>query len=143
MNNINPKLWGPPAWDFLFYILASYPDSPTISDKENIKIFFDSLKNVLPCYSCRINYNTHLNKYPLGNNELMSRYNLINWLINVKNEINMSQNKALISYDDVINKYIYGNVTSFFYTYNKILTIVLIIVLIVILIYYAKSNLKD
>src|ERR1700744_3125039 len=106
MNNIDPKLWGPPTWDFLYYVALSYPDNPTQQEKENMQTFFIIIGKVLPCETCRFNYVTHMTKHHLDSISLSSRYNLINWLININNEINLSHGKSFITYDYVVNKYL-------------------------------------
>jgi hypothetical protein len=104
-NSFDPDLWGPGGWKFLHYITLSYPDKPTQNDKNNILTFFNSVGNVLPCEKCRNNYYNHLKKYPLDNNTVSSRYNLVNWLINVHNEVNIMNNKKTINFDQFINIY--------------------------------------
>jgi hypothetical protein len=139
MNNINPLYWGPPAWDFLFYCAVAYPDEPTGEDKQNIVIFLNMLKNILPCSTCRGNYQNHLQKYPLTDNDVSSRHNLINWLITIRNQVNATQNKPPITYEYIIDKYVNGISHNFFSRHHKIITILLILLLIILLICYLKS----
>ena len=44
----------------LHFIALAYPEKPSEEQKKNYKIFFDSLKNVLPCILCSNNYKKHL-----------------------------------------------------------------------------------
>ena len=48
----NPKIWGPKAWFFIETIILSYPDNPTLNDKNTFKNFFNSLAFILPCRKC-------------------------------------------------------------------------------------------
>ena len=107
INNISPEEWGPPAWRFLHYITFSYPDNPTNIDKQNMLSFFSSLGLILPCEKCRMNFSKHTSLYPLNNEALNSRFDLVNWLINVHNEVNKMNGKRIYTYDEVVNDYLY------------------------------------
>ena len=54
------KDWGPGAWSFIHYVALAYPENPTGEDKENYKMFYANLINVLPCQKCALNYQKHL-----------------------------------------------------------------------------------
>jgi hypothetical protein len=138
MNNINPTLWGPHAWKILHYITVAYPDNPTSKDKENIKNFFMSFSNVIPCENCRIHFALNLNKYPLTDSILSSKYNLINWLRDIHNEVNNRTGKPLMSYDDLIREYSDKKDNS--NNNIEIVTIILLIVIIILIFIYIKLN---
>ena len=57
---MEPNIWGPSAWTFLHTIALQYPELPTDDDKKQYYIFFNSLKDVLPCPNCRMHYSEHL-----------------------------------------------------------------------------------
>jgi hypothetical protein len=109
INSIDPNLWGPHGWAFLHYITLSYPDKPTQQDKNNIITFFNSVGNVLPCEKCRYNFDSHLKKFPLDNNTVNSRYNLVNWLVNIHNEVNLMNGKKTVSFDESVQIYLNKN----------------------------------
>ena len=100
MNNNN--IWGPPAWTFLHTITFNYPNNPSEKDKQNYYTFFDSLKYVLPCDKCKKHYRD--NSRDLKDN-LNSRDDLVKWLIDIHNDVNIKNNKSVWSYADVYNKY--------------------------------------
>jgi hypothetical protein len=134
--NINPKLWGYHGWSFLYYIILSYPNNPSEIQKNNIYNFFILVGKVLPCEKCRINYANHIIKYPLTDKILSSKQNLLNWFININNEVNILLNKPLVSYNEIINRYLNQNNP---YIFNKqLLTIIIIIVLIILFIIILK-----
>lgn len=142
MNNIDPKIWGRPGWDFLFYIAISYPDIATKQDMINMKTFLYSLGNVLPCITCRYNYSNNLGKYPLNESVLSSRYNLINWMLNIYNEIRMSNGKNFITYEDIISRYVNNKNNNFNYITINLIIICLVIIIIIILICMIKFKQK-
>lgn len=135
MFNIDPKRWGRPMWDSLYYICASYPDSADQDEQETIKTYFTIIGRLLPCEICRSNYKNHIKKHPITNDVLKSRYDLINWLISIDNEIRSMHGKPLITYEQVVAKYI--TLPQPFITNKMIISLVLIL-LIVMLIVFAK-----
>ena len=99
---MEPTIWGPPAWKFLHTITFQYPEYPTDKDKKEYFIFFNSLRNVLPCPNCREHYSNNFQKYPI---RLESRNDLIEWLIDIHNEVNEMTQKRKYSYEEVYEIY--------------------------------------
>lgn len=133
----NPEVWGPGAWLFLHTITLNYPNNPTQKDKENYKNFFTSLKNVIPCKNCAKHYSDNLNTYPIINS-LNSKQDLVNWLIDIHNEVNVKNEKRKYSYNEVINKYnkLYSPKTNYY-------LIIIVILLILFAIYFLKNIIKE
>ena len=136
---MDPEIWGPPAWIFLHSITLNYPNNPTIYDKQYYKNFFINLHHILPCEWCSKNYIHHLKKYPIDN-YLNTKKNLVQWLINVHNEINKIFNKKTIDYTEFITIYkkIYNKKNTFFTIHNIIIFIlsIIIITLTILCIYF-------
>ena len=63
-KNINPKKWGPPAWQFIDAIIAGYPAKPNKREINKMTDFMHSLSEILPCSSCRKNIYNFTTKYP-------------------------------------------------------------------------------
>lgn len=103
--NIKPNVWGPPGWKFLHYVTLGYPNNPTNVDKINIKNFFINVGKILPCLKCRHNFEQHLIKYPLNDDVLSSRINLVKWLFNIHNEVNIKTNKPIKQFSDFMDEY--------------------------------------
>ena len=132
MNNIDPIIWGPSGWKFMHYITLSYSNNPTSKDKNNIKNFFMSVKKVLPCKNCQLNFEKHLEMYPLNEEVLKNRESLVIWFMNIHNRVNNLHNKKEYTSDKIYNEYILSyNNTYDNYKYN------LLIILLLILIYFA------
>lgn len=138
MNNINPKLWGPSAWSFLFYIIISYPDNPTIDDKNNMINFFTSMGKILPCEKCRINFSNHLKKFPINDIVLSNRQNLSQWLGSIYNEVRHMNRLSPLTYPQILQKYIEKKDGSDIKI--NIIFILCMIILLIILIFYLKSK---
>lgn len=128
---MNPKIWGPPTWFFLHSVTLGYPVKPTDIDKQNIKEFFESVGKILPCGKCKDNYKKHLSKLPLNETVLSSRDNLVKWLIDVHNEVNIATNKSILNYDQAIENFIASqNKNDNTMVMISIITIIVIILII-------------
>ena len=142
--NIDPKIWGPFSWKFIHYITIGYPEQPTEQNKKDIYNFLTSMGRLLPCEKCRYNFSQHLIKFPLSDEITSSRTRLINWLINIHNEVNISTNKPILTYDqasslytDSINGLVEHSGSTFLTNISmdsRLLTIIITVILIVIII---------
>jgi len=84
----------------------SYPKEPTEQDKQIYLRFFNDLQNIIPCDKCQYNYSNNLEKYPIESG-LKTRETLIQWLINIHNEVNKENGSPEYTYDQVIEEYQY------------------------------------
>ena len=128
---MDPNVWGPHAWIFLHSITLNYPLNPTKKDIKHYYNFFTNLKYILPCDKCRYHYTQNLIKYPLTNKILLSKKNLINWLINIHNSVNKLNNKKIYSYNQVINIY-----NKLYNPNNKIIGQYIIVIILFLLAFY-------
>jgi hypothetical protein len=103
--NFDPRGWGKYAWPFLFAIVFSYPKNPSMEDADECKNLFEALIILLPCLNCRGNYKKHLKQFPLDDDALSNRINLIEWLYNINNAINETLDKPTYSLNETINYY--------------------------------------
>lgn len=102
---MNSAIWGPHAWIFLHSITLSYPSCPTNQDKKNYKSFFESLKDILPCDKCKLNYSNHLITTPLTDKILSNKESFIKWLIDIHNNVNKENGKPIMDYDSILRMY--------------------------------------
>ena len=103
---MNPKFWGPHAWIFLHSITMNYTKKPTEQDKQIYFKFFNDLLDIIPCEKCQYNYSNNLKKFPIEP-ALENREKVIQWLINIHNEVNKETGKDIYTYDQVIEEYQY------------------------------------
>ena len=99
---IGPDKWGVHGWKFIHHIALGYPYNPTENDKNDYKNFFSLLGNVLPCSICSDHYKKHLLIYPLTDIVLSSKINLINWTIDMHNEVNKQNGKKIYNYTEAL-----------------------------------------
>ena len=134
------NVWGPSAWKFLHTITFQYPENPTDIEKRQYYVFFNSLKDVLPCPNCREHYSVNFDKIPI---QMESRKELIEWLIDIHNEVNVMIGKREYSYDEVYQLYnkMYSNSNSNSNsTITSNSTIFFIILLLLVIGYYYYIN---
>ena len=79
-KNIDPKVWGPHAWQFL----ADCAESIDEDSYDDYKLLIDLLPDVLPCAQCR----GHCREY-LDLNPLPSVEGIHNWLADFKSHVSM------------------------------------------------------
>lgn len=111
IKSIDPEYWGKSGWIFLNSIALTY--EPIY--KENYRQFILQLPYILPCKTCGENLKKNMSTL---DNALQSKKNLIQWLINVRNDIyddnhmewkrkNFKQtiNEIFYSYSTKVNAY--------------------------------------
>ena len=146
-----PNAWGPYGWNFLHYVTLGYPKNPDNDDKKNYKLFFESLKNILPCPKCAKHYEENLKVLPLTDDILDDKEKFIKWLIDVHNRVNVSTGKPEMEYNEarksIEKPYLYykNNNNNNKNNNNNIhyLLIILILVAVIIYLYYKKKYNKN
>lgn len=101
--HLGPDIWGPHGWKFIHFVALGYPKNPNPKDKENYKTFFNILSTILPCSICNDHLKINLIKYPLTDEILSDRIKLLNWTIDLHNEVNKINNKKIINYNEGLN----------------------------------------
>lgn len=101
---MNPAVWGPHFWFVLHLVSFHYPDPPNTFDKESFKAFYHAIKEILPCAKCRKHYKTYLSQYPIEPN-LDRRIDLIRWVIQIHNFVNVKLGKPVLRDTDVFTIY--------------------------------------
>lgn len=84
---MDPNVWGPPLWTFMHTLSFNYEKNPTKVDKQNMFNFFDSLRHVIPCETCRNHYDEFFKKNNIQK-ALNSRDELIDWVLACHNNVN-------------------------------------------------------
>lgn len=140
-----PEIWGQYAWNFIHLVTLDYPDNPTDIDKQNYYEFFNTLQNVLPCAKCRNNLSHHLKKYPLTDQVLSSRSNLVKWAIDLHNVVNYYTGKPMLNYIEAmneINKLVHPEKKFFSKPLYLFLLLIAIIILCYLIYYYIFNRKK-
>jgi hypothetical protein len=141
MNKIsfNPELWGNHGWVFLQHVALSYPNNASNEIKKSYKEFYYSLKDVLPCETCSLNFSDHIEKIPIDE-YLKNRNTLFSWIIKIHNEVNKITNKKMLNENDLKEQYLYQNKPSFYI--NPRIKMIFAISCSILFLYLLKKILK-
>ncbi len=104
-KNTNIEAWGPHLWHSIHLIALNAPDKPSTSDKLNYKMFFESLKDVIPCLTCADAYAEHLQSLSIDQ-YLDSAANLFAWTVHIHNMVNETYGKKKWSVEDAREFYV-------------------------------------
>jgi hypothetical protein len=103
------SIWGSNTWNSLHCITFGYPEQPTEENKQHYKIFFESIKFVLPCCTCRKHFAEHTKKgssFEIKYEIFENRKTLTKWLYDLHSHVNkMLEMKYDITYEDLCEKY--------------------------------------
>jgi hypothetical protein len=95
---MDTRFWGPPAWILLHTIAYNYV--PNEINREIYALFFENLKNVLPCIYCRASYTEYISLEPIQK-YLNSSKDLSLWLYKIHNLVNNKlRSQGLINWED-------------------------------------------
>ncbi len=103
IKQINPRYWGKQSWIFLNSLGLVYSEEK----KQDYELFFSKLGNLLPCEICSSHYNLFL---PKLTNALENKTTFVNWLLEIRNDINIKSNKPVLSMSDIINEIFFSQV---------------------------------
>tara|TARA_A100001015_G_scaffold72293_1_gene80224 strand:- start:1050 stop:1541 length:492 start_codon:yes stop_codon:yes gene_type:complete len=141
---MGPETWGPHGWKFIHFITMGYPSNPSKYDKEHYKDFFLNLSYVIPCGLCADNYKDHLRIYPIDENVLSNRENLMEWGVKMHNLVNKSNGKEeytiqkafkLISKEDLVDRQQCNSSVKIDKYQNKPMNVSKLIILLTIIIF--------
>lgn len=94
--------WGPVGWKFLHACTFAYPETPDPARQRQMRAFWDSLPDVLPCGLCGSHLREMLRRSPPP---LHSRDELSRWCVDRHNEVNLRLGKATRDYASVAREY--------------------------------------
>jgi len=101
----NPSIWGPPTWFFLHSMTLALPDKVPAEQQVAIKSFMNSLAKLLPCYLCRVHLAESMSALPIDM-YLDSQQTMVQWMIDIHNNVNNLKHKRQWTNEEVLNKYV-------------------------------------
>ena len=102
--HLPPEVWGPIFWSTIHITALAYPDAPSYAEKKAAKEFYNSFSLLLPCPVCRTHYTEVLKAMPVDS-FLDKKASLIEWTLNVHNQVNKQLGKPEISLSEFYAKY--------------------------------------
>ena len=100
---MTPKFWGRYGWYFFHLVTYGYPKNPTDLDKQHYREYIMAMQFVLPCSKCRRHMTEHLKKYPLTDEVMANRSNLVKWGIDFHNVVNYHTGKPMLTYQEAMS----------------------------------------
>jgi hypothetical protein len=86
-QNLKPQVWGFYAWMFLYSVALGYPNNPTDDEKRAAKTTIESLRYLLPCYTCREHFSNELSSRSLDD-ALRCSESFVIFLCDLENSVN-------------------------------------------------------
>lgn len=139
MSRASMRSWGPSAWTFLHTSSYAYSIEPTQEDRMNMYMFLYYFARVLPCKRCSDDFKLYLDKKlaeRTASSILDSRKNMVRFVIDAHNAVNIKLGKRTYSYEEVDELYTTGK-TSY------MLIILSLIICICILCIMCKNKKKQ
>ena len=102
--NLSPHVWGPHAWIFLYSIALAYPPTPSEHEKQAARNLITSLLSLLPCATCRVNYESEVNDGDVVDTAVQCSENLARFFYDVEVSVAKRNGKHefVRSFDDVM-----------------------------------------
>lgn len=106
VNTADPKIWGPNLWRYLHYSSMNYPEKPTAHQSKAMKEFLCNLTVTIPCKKCSMHYDNYIKKHKNQLDNICKNKNqLIKFLIDCHNQVNIRNGKKVLSYEDAMKLY--------------------------------------
>lgn len=110
-KKITPQQWGPVAWYFFHIISFTFPtEEDEINKKKHFYIdFYNIISYLLPCLTCQNHYKHILRAKPVNIDTITKRDDLIKWVLNTHNVVNIITGKQKYDLDRLLELYIINN----------------------------------
>jgi hypothetical protein len=100
-------LWGKSIWSTVHVVALGFPESPTDTDRDSYRIFYNALGTVLPCSKCQENYARHMSEVPIDY-YLFSKQQLFDWTVKLHNIVNAELGKPVWTHEQAWAHYSTG-----------------------------------
>ena len=94
--SLNPEYWGPHFWEVMYLAAVGYSSEPTVNEKIGFRMFYDSLRYVLPCQKCRKEYDQYVNQFPLTGDDTSSPQRLFDWVYRLHSHVSRRLSKRAV-----------------------------------------------
>jgi len=98
---MSPDVWGPIFWTTMHIVTLGYSENPTNEEQKSAVEFFRSFTYMLPCPICRTHYSQFMKDVPVEDH-VGSRQDLIHWLFDLHNKVNVQLGKRPIDFKQFI-----------------------------------------
>jgi hypothetical protein len=129
---MSPDIWGPIFWHTMHIVSLGYNPEPSKREQDDAVKFYRSLESMLPCGICRAHYVEFLREMPVED-AVKSRDDLIYWVFQLHNKVNMNLGKREFTFDEYIQamkKLGGGSQQANFFTPTNMAVVFFLIVLV-------------
>ncbi len=149
---MDPRIWGPPLWEFLHILSISYPDKPTKFYIDKHRDFLLNLGYILPCPICGEHYFDYMSHEKIEM-ALKSKSNYMKLIFDLHNNVNEINKKNIMKWNNFLDKYqniITGSSSIKIETIDKkntsnnsliIFLLIIILILIIVLVFIVRYKL--
>ena len=101
------SVWGPALWLVLHCISLNFPQKPSAQEKTQYRLWFEGLQAVLPCGSCRANFEENLALIQYDPEmDFQSRFRFAHLMYRLHTNVRERQKKSTsMSFMDSLRKY--------------------------------------
>lgn len=108
-KKVSKSTWGPSAWIYLHVVTLAAPENFSEESSTDYFQFFTLVGRTLPCAICRKHYEDYIYQYPP---QFKNRQQIVRWLFDLHNDVNMRLNKNVLTYEQFIQLYVPVNMMS-------------------------------
>jgi len=97
--------WGGPLWYTLHLYSFNYPKNPSHATQDEARrLLTEGVQPLILGPDCRKNYSIYIASHPPS---VSSRSSLVQWVVDLHNDVNRRLNKPELTCDEARNKYFY------------------------------------
>lgn len=100
---LHSSFWGPGQWDSIISVAMTFPDGASAGLKTKTKIWLQNMR--MGCLGCETKYGEALLKFPITDDVVMNRQNLLTWVVNLRNYERANRGVPALAFSDVCEYY--------------------------------------
>lgn len=100
---LHSSTFGANQWDTIFSVGFTYPDGPSSGLQLRTKLWLQNMR--VGCLGCETKYNEALLKFPVTDDVVLSRQNLLSWMMSVRNYERSGRGVPAFSFAEVSDFY--------------------------------------
>ncbi len=100
---LHSSCWGSELQTAMFSVGFTYPDGPSIGLQTKTKVWLQNMR--MGCLGCESGYANALLKFPVTDDVVLTRQNLLTWMVNIRNYDRANRGVPAIAFSDVCEYY--------------------------------------
>lgn len=108
---ITPSHWGEALWRVMHVFALGYSADLGDSERESYAAFYESLKTVIPCPTCRSDYAAILRAFPVRA-RMRDAEDLFRWTVKVHDQVSLRTGRPRVTEEIARDVYVFGRSPS-------------------------------